>query len=247
MLKRTLMAAALGIAFTAPVRALDVQLFPLTGEVRFHNIDPTAVAFVYYSITSNTSGALNPSSSAWKSITENYDAPTGPTPGNGFIDATHEWTKLSATTTELTEGVFTGPGGSLPAFRSVSLGSAWNPNVVPYSNLAFDVRQPDGQQIAVNVKRALDGDYNGDLVVDAADYTIWRQNFGSTTALDADGNLNGIVDSADYTVWRANFGKFVSGSSLLLQAGSVPEPGAVTLVFIAAIGIISAARLRRVA
>ena len=40
------------------------------------------------------------------------------------------------------------------------------------------------------------GDYNGDGVVDAADYTFWRDRVGSTTDLRADGNGNGVVDDA---------------------------------------------------
>src|SRR5438874_7378872 len=99
MFNRTLMTAIVGLTFTAPTRALDVQLFPLTGEIRLHNPDPTAVQFVYSSITSNTNGALNPS--AWKSITVNYDATTGLTLGNGFIDTNYVWTQLSATSTQL--------------------------------------------------------------------------------------------------------------------------------------------------
>ena len=49
------------------------------------------------------------------------------------------------------------------------------------------------------------GDYNGDHLVDAADYSVWRDSFGQTgSGLAADGNGNGMVDAADYTVWRDN-------------------------------------------
>ena len=51
------------------------------------------------------------------------------------------------------------------------------------------------------------GDYNGDHVVDAADYTIWRDSLGSTTNLAADGNGNHVIDQGDFDLWSAHFGK----------------------------------------
>ncbi len=48
------------------------------------------------------------------------------------------------------------------------------------------------------------GDYNTDGTVDQDDYTLWISTFNSTTDLRADGNGNNIVDAADFTVWRDN-------------------------------------------
>ncbi len=47
-------------------------------------------------------------------------------------------------------------------------------------------------------------DYNRDGTVSIVDQTFWAANFGATTGvgLQADGALNGTVDAADYTVWR---------------------------------------------
>lgn len=50
------------------------------------------------------------------------------------------------------------------------------------------------------------GDFNGDGVVDTADYAVWRTTFGSTTDLRADANGDGQIDTADYTLWRDSLG-----------------------------------------
>ncbi len=60
----------------------------------------------------------------------------------------------------------------------------------------------------VNNVPALPGDYNGNGVVDAADYTLYRGTLGQSVMpfSGADGNGNGVIDTGDYNVWRANFG-----------------------------------------
>lgn len=70
------------------------------------------------------------------------------------------------------------------------------------------------------------GDYNNDGSVDAADYTVWRDNFGTPTTLPND-ETPGTVDNGDYTVWTNNYG--ASSSSAL----TIPEPTALMLFAIA--------------
>ncbi|MBB6428888.1 hypothetical protein HNQ40_000694 [Algisphaera agarilytica] len=73
----------------------------------------------------------------------------------------------------------------------------------------------------------LPGDYNGNGVVDAADYTVWQDAFGSMEDLAADGNGNGAVDAADYTVWQDNFGSTnLEGASMVV----IPEPSSLALL-----------------
>ena len=62
----------------------------------------------------------------------------------------------------------------------------------------------------------LPGDYNGNGLVDAPDYNVWRDSFAEIGASAADGNDNGVVDLADYNIWRDNFSASASNS--------VPEP-----------------------
>ncbi len=252
MAKPLLLAALICLAHTASATAdtLNVLLFPLSGEVRFQNPSASAVPFIYYSITSSTNhaGTLNPTSPPWRSISDYYDAS-----GNGFIDPTNNWSIIQATPIELTEGAFSGPGGSLPAFRTVSLGAAWNPGVVAYTDLAFDIKQ-ETQTITTNIQLAVAGDYNHNGSVDQADYMVWRQSFGSATVLDADGDLNGVVDAADFVVWRKNFGNslppgsgsFEGGSSLELGGMGVPEPSAGLLTCLVGLAFLPRVRRQRV-
>ncbi|MGD9634201.1 MAG: hypothetical protein AB7G28_11370 [Pirellulales bacterium] len=82
---------------------------------------------------------------------------------------------------------------------------------------------------------ALAGDYNNNQVVDAADYTIWRNSEGREgTGLAADGDHNNRVDAADYAVWKSNFGDTSgAGSKTENEAIVVPEPLAGVLLAVA--------------
>jgi hypothetical protein len=68
----------------------------------------------------------------------------------------------------------------------------------------------------------LTGDYNNDNVVDAGDYSVWRNAFGAPgSGLAADGNNNGQIDEGDYTVWRRHYG---DSTAVGAAAGAVPTP-----------------------
>lgn len=53
------------------------------------------------------------------------------------------------------------------------------------------------------------GDFNGDGIVDAADYAVWEDNLGKTPATfyDGDGNGDCVVDGDDYTIWYNRLGQ----------------------------------------
>ncbi|TWT99441.1 Matrixin [Botrimarina colliarenosi] len=80
------------------------------------------------------------------------------------------------------------------------------------------------------------GDYNGDELVNAADYTVWRDSLGSTTELAADGDGNLEIGPADYSVWAAAYGTTA-------PATATPEPRGALLLLAAAIPM---AGLRRI-
>jgi hypothetical protein len=121
---------------------------------------------------------------------------------------------------------------------------AYNASAFPNGfqiGLAQSVGVPNGAypvDVAIDWVRlttsGLLGDYNHDGIVDAADYTIWRDTLGSTTNLAADGNGNGVIDSGDYDVWKSNYGNH-SGSAAGSSANTaVPEPATIALAMIVA-------------
>lgn len=70
------------------------------------------------------------------------------------------------------------------------------------------------------------GDFNGDGLVNLADYVVWRSNLGADRAtVFAAGSYaaGGIVNSEDYLNWKGNFGADTTTAALNASA-MVPEP-----------------------
>lgn len=77
------------------------------------------------------------------------------------------------------------------------------------------------------------GDYNGDGVVDAADYVVWRKTLNEPAVpagSGADGVPNGIIDADDYAFWRSRFGNDVPPGSGAGTIRTIPEPAAQMLL-----------------
>lgn len=98
-----------------------------------------------------------------------------------------------------------------------------NPNPTPLYDYNQMMYRLDLATIPAMFERLV-GDYNLDGVVDAADYTVWRNTPGSTADLRANGDNTGtsfgVVDEADYMAWKSNFG----ATTIDGRAVSVPEP-----------------------
>jgi hypothetical protein len=81
---------------------------------------------------------------------------------------------------------------------------------------------------AIEVEPAgfLAGDFNGNGIVDAADYTLWRDTNGTnvTAATGADGNGDGKVDALDDGVWTTNFGQTLPVLGAGSGAATAPAP-----------------------
>lgn len=116
------------------------------------------------------------------------------------------------------------------------------PFLIVLNNGVFDYSKMVPAALAINGAAFLPGDYNHDDRVDAADYTVWKKTFGSSTMLAADGSGNRAIDQADYDVWRRNFGLIVAAGGL--SVSNLPEPNGWVSVAAAALLCVSTARFR---
>lgn len=89
----------------------------------------------------------------------------------------------------------------------------------------------------------LPGDYDLDNGVDVDDYQKWKATYGSSGDLMADGNRDGIVDAADYTIWR-NALQTLSGFSPEGASANVLEPTFTVLLVIGVGWLASSSRYR---
>jgi hypothetical protein len=194
-----------------------LEVNTVTGQVTFKNGMATQLpAIDFYTITSPTN-ALNPT--GWNSMDDQEGVDP---PGAGWGEATPSTGELAEF--YLAEGGFTG----IAAGGSVSLGNAWS--VGAAQDLVFQYGVYNGNPVFGKVEYVVPpnvpGDYNGDGTVNAADYTVWRNNLGDADENDINNaGDGGDVSASDYTFWKARYGN-TSGSGAFVGDGSVPEPTA---------------------
>lgn len=111
--------------------------------------------------------------------------------------------------------VFGTPGSTLAALRAAE---TWVTN-------RQDELAPD-----------FDADFNGDFLVDGADFLIWQRNLGATNALltAGDADRDGVVGTGDLAVWQEEFGLSLESypgapSASSANVATVPEPSVAVL------------------
>jgi hypothetical protein len=123
--------------------------------------------------------------------------------------------------------------------------SFWIPSSDDLPMLPFDngPNSPNGSEVDLAiiyvVEPSLKGDYNHNGVVDAADYTVWRDTLGRAVPRysGADGNGSGVIDAGDNALWKEHFGagKTVGAASSVFSS-NVPEPSSAVIF---SLGVVS--------
>jgi hypothetical protein len=129
-----------------------------------------------------------------------------------------------------TFNILSATGGVSGRFNSIV-----QPPALPAAGLMLDVLyNPTFVQLVVSVY--LTGDYNQNGIVDADDYTVWRDNLGAKIALPNEdpAQTPGWVTPEDYDVWKLHFGETAGSGSAGASPSplGVPEPASLALAII---------------
>lgn len=223
---------------------LELEVNTISGATWITNNTGEVIDINSYEIASagiNGVGALNPNPGGWNS----FDSQDLDSLGAGSGESWDEAGNVSDNA--LLEGFLLGStsvADSGPMSRR-SIGNAFDNSVFGSGvdgDLVFTYRTVGGDLVVGNVvyddtpPTAIDGDFNEDGVVNLADYTVWRDNLGSTVSLPNDNNLGTPVSAAHYNVWKQNFGQSASAGSLA-SGEAVPEPTSVALLLGACCGL----------
>jgi hypothetical protein len=200
------------------------------GMLSIVNGTEQSISFDTYRIASATS-ALN--FGGWNSLSnQGIDAV------EGGDDPGENWTVAAGSNDGVLAESFLLGQSSIAPQDMLSLGDAFK--VGGDQNLVFQYRDTVTGTLViggveyVTVAGVL-GDYNNNGVVDAADYTAWRDNLGGPdTALQNRDPMNsGNIDQTDYDFWKSRFGATSgAGSGSLAGNAAVPEPASLALVLV---------------
>ncbi|WP_197525607.1 PEP-CTERM sorting domain-containing protein [Pseudobythopirellula maris] len=211
---------------------LVLRVNPNTGEAFLKNDSLIELTFDGFAITSET----------------------GDLDGSGFTGLGAGWATSSPTTSDTLSQTALGTEMSLSPGEEVSIGD------ISATGFLTDA-QLDGLGMEFILSVGLEstevgGDYNGNGVVDAADFTVWRDNLDTSIALtneNPDAVTPGVVDQEDYDYWVSQFGQqggllpetsfrvgsiFFDPTAGASSSAAVPEPGALMVLMSGSVALL---------
>ncbi len=203
---------------------LTLEINQSTGAATLKNLTANPISWNLLDITS-PGGSLN--ASGWSSLADQG------------ADGAGTWQEAGGSSaTDLAEASLPG-SHTLNAGASLAIGSPFAPGVNIH-DVGLKIRKAAGPTTRTydqNVTYVgpppvgIAGDYNKNGIVDAADYTVWRDHLGGTfpAGVNEGGISPGVVDAADYTFWKSRFGAISGSGAGSLSGGAVPEPSSFVL------------------
>jgi hypothetical protein len=204
---------------------LTLEVNTATGATRILNEQSGNFDMIDYEIRS-PAGSLT--TSGWVALDDTESAPDPV--GSG-------WDRVPASNSNLLNEVNLTSMTTFAPNNSASLGNVFTVGGV--RDISFLYAGPNDSSLRTGIVRyvtsagGVAGDYNGNGVVDAADYVLWRKG----GPLQNEGRTTGVIDQQDYLFWRARFGASNgAGSGSSLGNGSeVPEPAMMTIFAVATV------------
>ncbi|WP_428307742.1 PEP-CTERM sorting domain-containing protein [Lacipirellula sp.] len=201
------------------VNNLTLLVDPATGQTQIRNTSNFPISLDGYTVAS-TFGALD--TAQWSSL-DDQNAAGG------------DWQEANVSANRISELKF---GGSvnLTTNQSLPIGSAYN-ETSGKKDLTFqfllsgETTARTGAVVYGTITApSVPGDFDGNGLVNAADLTKWKGDYGVNANSDANGD--GKSDGADFLIWQRNFG---AGAATVASA-AVPEPATAALL-LGAIGL----------
>ncbi|MEX2308716.1 MAG: PEP-CTERM sorting domain-containing protein [Pirellulales bacterium] len=236
--------------YATTTNPLDLPIDPTTltlevksnGQVSIRNDTNGAINFNSYRIGFEDDLTEDLNFAGWNSLSDQgIDAVGG---GN---DPGETWDEAGGSSYKVLAESFLLGSSTITPDNSLSLGSAFQPggahNLLKFEYHDINLASVITGEVEFVVVQGVDGDYNDDDVVNAADYVIWRKNVGTTNTMPNDPH-GGTIGSQQYNTWRANFG-MTGGSGSGLAGSSVPEPAALWLAGLATLALAARRRARR--
>lgn len=183
-----------------------------------------------------------------------HEAGITPASGRLFGLSTDEWTLASVTHTVNVNDFFGIGAAAYGAFSvdqieqiqgvmfvgEFSTTPVAGPGTLLVDNLLIEVFKDAASVTPINnpdpalsEMTGLQGDFNGDNSVNAADYTVWRNGLGST------------YTPADYDLWKSHFGEHSPGAGGISGLSAVPEPATLLLAVLTLLGSLTLQRPKR--
>jgi len=193
---------------------LTLNVDRTTGQAQIINGFREAISIDTYAIES-ASGALDTTPGGWQALGGDWDVALSGS------DAVSELNPLGALVIDNGDAV------SLGGLFDTNAAGAAEDFVFRYTLPTEDFFRFGRVEFADELSELLSGDYNLDGVVDAADYTAWRNG------------LSPYDGREGYDLWAANF-----GATLPVNAAAVPEPTALVAAGSLAVLLLTAPRRR---